>query len=320
MKAIKTKYGELYGLTRYDTYSNGQINECNLNKSNQIITDYGTFVPQYMASYDVNERLTKNRSSIQFHKNGELKSLALETQSDVRTPLGVYPAELITFHANGKLNRIFPLNGQINGFWSEEDEGKMAEHYLFEFEFGTFSARIISLRFYPSGNLKSLTLWPGEVITLKTPVGTIDIRTGFSLYENGTLKSIEPAKPTALHTPIGSFLSYDDDALGIHADLNSIKFDAKGNIIGFKSSTNGVKITDKDGHITTVGPREVPSYVDVTENVIMPITVTLDEDSITIYNGHNHQFNRHSNVFGVYISTLMLKAGCTNCSACNSCG
>jgi hypothetical protein len=54
----------------------------------------------------------------------------------------------------------------------------------FDLPVGKFSAKTISLHFYRSGALKSLTLWPGQRITIETPVGPVRTRTGFSLHEN----------------------------------------------------------------------------------------------------------------------------------------
>lgn len=68
---------------------------------------------------------------------------------------------------------------------------------------------------------------------LKTPAGDMEVKTGFSLYKSGLLKSVEPAKPKAVHTSIGSYLAFDNDAIGIHADSGSLKFNEDGSITGF---------------------------------------------------------------------------------------
>ena len=36
-------------------------------------------------------------------------------------------AELVTFHADGSLRRVFPLNGKLSGYWTEADEGALAK-------------------------------------------------------------------------------------------------------------------------------------------------------------------------------------------------
>lgn len=317
---LETDFGIFFGVTQFETYESGQLKACSVNEENSIKTQYGTFVPKYTEPFGVYERLIKNRSGITFHENGAIKSISLEKQSKVKTLYGEYPAELVTFYNSGQLHRIFPLNGLITGYWSEEDEGRLAEIYDFIFEVGSFSAKIISLRFYPSGKLRALTLWPGEVIQLNTPIGSIDVRTGFSLYEDGSLQSVEPAYPITLQSEVGEIIAYDADALGIHADQNSLKFSMNGSIKGFKSSTHGVIIKDEQGNQIKVGPRIVPSYVDISENVIMPITVRLDDESVVIDNGILHRFNKRTCQFKTHLSGINLPAGCSSCSSCNSCG
>ena len=61
-----------------------------------------------------------------FHESGRLKCLPLETQTIVATPAGDIPAEMLTFHPDGSLSRIFPLNGKLSGYWSQDDEAKLA--------------------------------------------------------------------------------------------------------------------------------------------------------------------------------------------------
>ncbi|RYD04950.1 hypothetical protein N752_12240 [Desulforamulus aquiferis] len=41
----------------------------------------------------------------------------------------------------------------------------------FRFSWGSFKSRIIGIQFYPEGSLKSITLWPGEVVSIKSPLG-----------------------------------------------------------------------------------------------------------------------------------------------------
>jgi hypothetical protein len=311
---------ELEGVTRYETYKSGGVKECNLKKRNSIVTSYGTLIPKYTEPFGIDERLLKNRSSISFYENGAMKAIALDKQTEILTSLGSYPCELATFYEDGKLHRVFPLNGLINGYWTEEDEGALAETYSFDWPFGKFKAKIISLRFYPSGQLRALTLWPGEKIVLQTPVGKMSIRNGFSLYEDGRLQSVEPEEPVYLVSQIGMLQSFDDDALGIHADQNSIKFSPHGDLIGFKSSTHGVIVKDEAGNAIKIGPRVVPSYVDISENVIRPIQVSILQELVIIDNGIKHQFELERYKFATYKYDSPLMAGCSNCSSCNACG
>jgi len=104
----------------------------------------------------------KQLAVLSFYKSGNIKSISLEQQTEISTPIGIFPAELVTFYEDGSINSLFPLNGQISGFWSEEEEGELAQKYHFSFPFGDFYAKIIGLRFYPDGRVRSLILWPNE--------------------------------------------------------------------------------------------------------------------------------------------------------------
>ena len=57
---------------------------------------------------------------------------------------------------------MFLLDGKLSGYWSEDDEYNLAKTYKFNFEFASFEAKVISLHFYKTEELKSITLWPKE--------------------------------------------------------------------------------------------------------------------------------------------------------------
>ncbi|MBC3888837.1 membrane-binding protein [Acetobacterium paludosum] len=229
---------EIQGITSSITYENGNIKDCRVNKPNVLHTNYGDFTPRFSHP----DERKKDTKALSFYENGNIKSIALEERKKVETPIGAIKAELITFHENGSIDSLFPSNGQIGFGWSMEDETKLTEKYDFQFPFGEFSARIIAVRFYESGQLSSLILWPGEIVEIATPIGIIPIRIGFKLYENGLLESVEPAHPIIVNTPIGNVTAFDYTALGMDADFNSIHFDEKGNLSGvFTNSDFAIK-------------------------------------------------------------------------------
>ncbi len=131
---------------------------------------------------------------------------------------------------------MFPLNGQISASWSEEEEGALAQKFDFTFPFGSFNAKIIGLRFYQDGKVRSLILWPNERITIDTPAGKMPVRIGFKLFEDGNIESVEPAEPITVKTPIGPINAYDQNALGMDADKNSLRFDRKSRLISLFTS------------------------------------------------------------------------------------
>ncbi|HEX2925238.1 MAG TPA: hypothetical protein VHP38_03115, partial [Ruminiclostridium sp.] len=211
---------KLSGIVSAFCYDSGRIKECILSQKNIIHTKYGKLIPKY----GPDEVRRKYCHSISFYESGAVKSISLETSTRIETPLGTFPAELVTFYENGSLKRIFPLNGHLNGYWSEADEEKLCEEFQFSFPFGSFRTKIIGLCFYECGSLKSMTLWPGETVILRTSFGLLPVRIGFSLFESGKLKSAEPAYEITVSTPIGSVEAYDENVVGIHADCNSLCF------------------------------------------------------------------------------------------------
>lgn len=322
MNSIDTYYGWLHSIANYDTYETGEIRDVFFSEENIIETSVGNLIPTHSSTDNSFDRQKKRRSSLTFFPNGMIKSLATETQTMINTPLGAYEAELITFYDDGKLHRFFPLNGALSGFWSEDEEGALAKTYSFEFDFGAFETKIIGLSFYPSGALKSLTLWPGEVVTLDTPFGKMDVRIGFSLYENGNLKTVEPGTPVAIETPIGSMTTFNPDALGVHGDTNSLVFNEDGGLKSMMTVKNGVLIQDPLGVTHRIEPDEVPSYVDEDDTVIVPLKITFETDSITFDNGAPRNYPHEDHAFYPYdpeAIALRASSGCGSSGGCSSC-
>ncbi len=316
MNTVYTEYGTLTGVVRHDTYIDGKVFDCELSEYNEIRTPYGVFVPKY-TSKETTDRMHKQRSSVSFYENGVVKSIALEKQMTVYSPFGDVKAELVTFYDDGKIKRVFPRNGQINGFWSEEDEGKLVEDYHFKFEFGEFYTKVIGLYFYRSGKIKSVTLWPGETVSLQTSLGQIKVRIGFSLYENGKLKSLEPATQIQVDTPIGKIWSFDYDAIGINADHNSLRFNEEGILTGIKTSANSIYVKNQKEEYL-IEPQEVDSYIDMTDTSLIPLEILFQKDSIIFNNGSILNFPNNKYSFEIRRFDRMKAFGCSACSSCGA--
>lgn len=319
METVNTKYGTLIGVTAYETFFDGQVNECIVGQENEIVTDYGTFIPQYSVIEPSLNRAKKRRPSVSFYDNGNVKSLALENQSKVKTPIGDMPAELVTFYKNGKLNRVFPLNGQINGFWSEEDEESLCESFSFTFPFGEFLAKIIGIRFYDTGEIKSITLWPGEVIKIKTSQGLIEVKTGISLYKSGAIESVEPSKPVRVSSPVGLIRAHDNDIVGVHGDSNSLKFWESGQLKQLTTYENSLVIKHKNGVIMVIEPEEVPSYVDINDTMVQGIKLMFDDKYLTVLGCKSYKFSLKDHKFKVKLTSFSDSACGGMCSSCSSC-
>lgn len=268
---------ELKGISSCNTFEDGCVQECRLDEYNEVETKYGVFVPRFSRP----DMRRKDTRSLAFYKNGQIKSLSLEEQTPIETPLGTMPAELITFHEDGHLDSIFPLNGEIGFGWSEEEEASLAKEYTFDFPFGQFTAKIIGARFYQNEQVRSVILWPGEVVIIDTIFGKMPVRIGFKLYEALSLQSIEPAEPVWIQTPIGEVKIFNPLAYGIDADCNSLCFRLDGSLHSFVT-TGTIWITDfLTNQKEKFSSRLRPGLTD--EDVYFtPIKVTFFENTVCI--------------------------------------
>lgn len=309
----------LSGIESAFFFNNGNIKECILGEKNIVHTKYGSLIPKY----GPDEVRKKYNHSISFYESGVVKSIALEASTPIETPLGIFPAELVTFYESGALKRIFPLNGKISGYWTEADEGKLCEEFRFNFPFGSFCAKIISLCFYESGNLKSLTLWPGETVTLSTPAGTMPVRIGFSLFECGKLKSVEPADEITVSTPIGDIKAYDENALGINADKNSLCFCENGCISSLLTCSNKVTAFESNGEMSIIKPVIEPDPIDEEILSILPLKISFEGHYVNLQSNTSKLFDINTTRFTIIKSCIPPYSGspcqdCFNCSLCKT--
>lgn len=318
MLAVETS--GLKGITSFTTYDSGELKDCKLEEYNLIHTRYGDLVPQYG---DPGFR-RKQLAVLSFYKSGKVKNISLEQQTEISTPIGTFPAELVTFFEDGSINSLFPLNGQISGFWSEEEEGELAQKFHFSFPFGEFYAKIIGLRFYPDGKVRSLILWPNERIIIDTPAGKMPVRIGFKLFEDGSIESVEPAEPFPIETPIGSINAYDADALGIDADKNSMCFDERGKLISL-TTFDIITVRKKTGEKEIIFPTLRPGLTTEFEKV--PIKLIFDDDTVSIGDARANDYNDAKTAsYKIAECTFLIMRGnymetksCDDCSSCQGC-
>ena len=292
------------------------MQSCILEAENRIQTPVGEIIPQYRVA-ELGERQKKYRSSLGFFENGQIKSASLDRAMPLQTPLVLFAAELVTFYENGVMNRLFPLNGQVDGYWSEKKEGEMAKVFDFDLPVGKFSAKIISLHFYRSGALKSLTLWPGQRITIETPVGPMRVRTGFSLHEDGALRSVEPFLPVDLATPVGRVKAFDAEMLGMNADQNSIQFSPTGTLTSVKTIHTGLLVTSAARVTTIIEPLETTSLIDITEMRTVPMQISFTESMVTVIAKDTHRFDRANHTFETFEREQVIRESCSSCSGCD---
>lgn len=314
---IQIEFGILGDVSSFQTYSSGELQGVKLRGKNMIMTHAGELVPAYT---ETDRR--KNKPSVEFHKNGIIKAVMLEEQSEIETPIGTLPAEYVTFYPTGEINRVFVSDGQISGFWSEEDERNFNIPLSFEFDFTKFTARLNGICFYKSGDIKSITLYPGEKVSLRTDAGELDTAIGFSMYEDGTLKSAEPAEAILINTPIGRFSAFDPNALGVNADSNSLGFDIYGRVISFSTVSNRIAVQTAESEFFIFQPeqKQHPLYDDMKITYAMKVSFDFENDTVTIAAEEPHTFKISECGFTVQsIRTDLF--GCTpeDCASCSLC-
>ncbi len=269
----------LKGIVSCTSYSSGKIKDCRLEEYNEIIVGGQNFIPRYKKP----DERKKDTKAVTFYENGNVKSIALEEPAEISTSAGIIKAELITFYEDGSIDSLFPLNGQIGFGWSEEDEEQLLDELDFDFPFASFKTKIIGLRFHNSGSLKSLILWPKKRIEINSPIGIYPVRIGFRLYENGALESFEPAVPISVDSSIGTIIAFDQHALGMDADFNSVRLYPDGklksvstnsDIVANRISASGRKLIYQQLRLDMVSG----------EMVKVPVIISFKGENVTLDN------------------------------------
>jgi len=273
---IQLPSGIFAGVESYVCYPGGELEGIRLSEKNMLVTHAGELIPAYTETHR-----RKIKYSVEFYKDGMIKAVALDEQQEIQTPIGEFPAELVTFFETGELKRFFPLDGKISGLWTEEEEKTLAIPFTFDLFFTKFTAIINGIGFYKSGDIRSITLFPGEAITIQTAFGDIQARNGFSLYESGELESLEPLNPALLKTPIGAIAAFDPNAIGVNADSNSLVFDVSGKIVSLVTVSNRVAVTEGE-RFKTFSPREVVNPLDDETMITEGLKISFDYNENTV--------------------------------------
>jgi hypothetical protein len=317
LEQIQTKYGLLSEVSAKELYPDGALKGVVLSSSQPLATPYGRLIPQYQN--DGARR--KFTHSLMFYPNGDLHSVSLQKQTFISTPLGDLPAERLTFYENGALKRLFPLNGQLSGFWTEANEYSLAEPMTFNFPFAVFSCKVISILFFDTGAVKSVTFWPKETATLAAKVGLIPVRIGFSLYPDGNLASLEPLEPTLVSTPIGLITAFNVNATGIHADANSLCFNPDGQIESLITSSDRITVTDLTSQTRIFQPKLKPSLLFEGKQDLLPLKINLN-DTTLCFTVSEAVTELERNNLKIKIENLpfRFRHACSDCTGCDGCG
>ncbi|WP_419785463.1 hypothetical protein [Pseudodesulfovibrio sp.] len=278
MPDITTNYGILHCTRHMELTEDGSPLACTTAKASPLVTPVGELIPQFTTD----DLRKKEVLPVTFRKDGTLRSLPLEKQTVVDTPAGPIPAEMITFHANGAVNRVFPLNGKLTGYWSQEDEKGFSKPVTLATPAGEITTHIINVCFYEDGTLRSVTLWPDESVMIATPVGGLKARMGISFAPDGRLRSMEPAEPCTVLTPAGEVTAYDPDAVGVNGDINSLRFHENGSVAHVVTTLTGIKAVDTDGTVTRYAPEFRDSLCGESDKEVVPMSISFDGKTASI--------------------------------------
>ncbi|NTW55670.1 MAG: hypothetical protein HGB20_01335 [Chlorobiaceae bacterium] len=286
MDSITTIYGELRGVEFRQLFSNKKADGCLVCSKNVLETPYGSLVPLYEAE-DMGRRTVK---PAYFYKDGSIKSLALQSRTLLRTPAGRIPAELVTFHSNGSLKRVFPLDGSLSGFWSWKNEYELSEELDIETPAGTIRTKIIGMQFHENGVVKSLTFWPSETVSVMTPLGKTEIRKGLAFYDNGAVRSFEPRFKTDVETPIGLISAYDNEPNGIHGDINSLQFSRDGTVEALSTVDHEVEVTVPGKGSCVFRPGVKNNVCGDERKVSVPMKIRFTREAVMFHDNPEYSF------------------------------
>ena len=88
-------------------------------------------------------------------------------------------------------------------------------------------------------------MWPGDSITVTTPKGQVTSKLGVEVYEDKTIRSIEPVFGTVFETEYGNAKPFMVRKHMLHAEDASSRFDREGNLTGFATLQTKVEVNDR---------------------------------------------------------------------------
>jgi hypothetical protein len=264
------------GAQGVEWYPDGSLRGLMLHRENLVHLPCGDYVP----NYHHDSARAKHVPSLGFYPSGSVRTARFDRPESVPLPGGGrLMAEKAVFHESGRLKRVFPLDGRISGFWSEKDERSLLEPVSLDLPFGRRRLFVSAVSFHETGGIRSVTLWPGEVIGIPVGGDELPCRIGFSLDVFGNLESLEPAVSIRIETPIGDIEAYDPDAIGVNADRNSLGFDREGKVRSLKSMSVLEHGTDRT---ITIVPRSNPHPFDCERRQYHPLWFIFGDKTLRV--------------------------------------
>lgn len=243
-----------------------------------VVVGNNTLFPRYSQP----DARSRSKESVVRYEDGELKSIYLESISEIHTPIGILPAEYITFYRNEKIHRVFPVYGQISGFWTEVEEKELLTKSTVKIGDTLYSGMFSCICFYETGEVKSLTIWPGELIEVDTTYGKIVVRYGISFYKDGKMQSLEPEKSTVIEHRTGIYIAHNPFAIGVTGDDNSLCFDEEGKVVKLTTVLTGIRCIPSNGEPEfELKAKLMLSPYDIMEDILIPVEVTFEKEGIS---------------------------------------
>lgn len=212
----------------------GNLVACMFDHEEIIRTSCGDLIPSHDSDYSIRKRY---RNACEFYENGVISNIYLNDRTLVDTPIGKMDAELITFYEDGSIKRLFPLYGKLSAFWGEDDEFTLCREVEIPVADKKIKCHPRCIFFYPSGKVKSITIWPQTTISFMTRYGEVKTNLGASFYESGELESIEPSADTVVFINEKKIIPFYPFSSRIHADNCSLRFYKNGSIQALKAKT-----------------------------------------------------------------------------------
>lgn len=312
------KYSDLQGLFACTYYADGLLKSCKCTEKNRLHTPVGMLTPKY----EMRETRDRDRAAVEFYKSGQLKSVYLNELTKIKTTVGVIECEFLTFYESGCVHRLFPTYGKVSGMWSEEEEINLTPKIFLNIGNISIKNKLSCICFYETGQIKSISLYPGEIMKVNINQKEMEVRIGISFYEDGNIRSLEPAIPSVMNTPIGKVIAYNTQPIGVHGDDNSIKFDEDGVVSGIMTVQSGIEVTDADSSKFRIQPVQERSLMDLDTWEMVPMELLFQKDGIKIMkNNQEIQFlDSKTHTFDVFYNDLYKADGCGHsCSSCSGC-
>jgi len=287
MEVLTTKYGKICDYQDLEMHPSGNPASLIFTGRFEIETPVGPVVPLYSVD-DHGRQILK---PVYFYDNGNLRKAPLQDAAYIDTKYGKLSAEFIMFYKDGFLKKLFPLNGKLSGYWGEKDEYSLSEDLELNLPCGKINAKIINIAFFKNGEIRSITLWPQESVAIKTPAGKMRIRVGISFYEDGAVKSVEPAEPCTVETRIGQIVAYDNDPEGITGDINSLQFDRNGTVTALSTTSNAIKVITPSGEEVMYTPFERESLCTEQVAITVPLHIEWSNETICFNNNFSDTYN-----------------------------